>query len=105
MVKKMHGQFFFQLSTLKCLFINFRFLIMMLLCVLFDDSISMGLVSSSSASSSGTSTPGSGLGGKAGPREVGKIKLEEMAWGTSKSLHLNTNGWGLESCAGQSAST
>ena len=130
MVKKMHGQFFFQLSTLKCLFLKFRFLIMMLLlCVLFDDSISMGLVSSSSVSSSGTSTPrearllvssiltwtslgwgllsqglGSGLGGKAGSREVGKIKLEEMA-STSKSLHLNTNGWGLESCAGQSAST
>ena len=29
---------------------------------------------------------GSGLGGKAGPRGVGKIKLEEMA-STSKSLH------------------
>ena len=52
MVKKMHGQFFFQLSTLKCLFLKFRFLIMiLLLCFCLDDSISMGLVSSSSVSS------------------------------------------------------
>lgn len=44
---------------LYCLFLKFSYLLMMLLlCVLFDDdSIRMGLVSSSSASSSGTSAP------------------------------------------------